>query len=225
MIGREASRPGQGGSVGSRQRGAHQPAGDTVGGEGVMAAEAGLGPAQEGLVGRLLIHLIEDRALLGILRGDLEHEGAADPGDGHRVVEVNHPRIPRIDQVQLRAGLGEDRDLRLNRDLQRLEQGSQVAVGVVRRQLKIAEFDLAIQCGDRIPSGPGRVLDRRMIQLFEARVAKLGGSNAGNRQQRGRGDEPETGASASTDTIRCSAGHNAQGSRLLLEHGRRQVAK
>jgi hypothetical protein len=62
----------------------------------------------------------------------------------------------------------------------------------VEGQLKVAGLDPAIQCSDRIPCCASRVLDRRMIELIEARVAELRRGNAGESQQCDRGDKAET---------------------------------
>src|SRR4029079_16715530 len=96
-----------------------------------------------------------------------------------RVVEVHGAWIARVNQVQLGAGLGKHDNLRLGRDLQGLQQRGQVAVLRVERQLQTTGVNAADERRNRIARGTCEVLDRWMIELVEARVAKLRRSHAG----------------------------------------------
>jgi len=118
---------------------------------------------------RLLIDRVEDHALPRIVNGELDERRAANVADGYGVVEEDRPRILRTGVESLHAGLRHDEHLRLDRHVQRLQHGSQVARALVERDPHGPFVDPAIQLDDRIGRGSRGVLDGGMRQRFGER--------------------------------------------------------
>ncbi len=114
-------------------------------------------------IGRLLLDRVEDGALTRILRGDFEQIGATHPTDGDAVAKVQRARVVQTDEVGLKAVSGERRDLRLGRNIQRVEHRSEVAAAAVEGQTRLAVENPSIEADDTIADGPGAVRDGGIV--------------------------------------------------------------
>ena len=102
-------------------------------------------------------------ALPRILRGDLENVATAQKADGDPVGEVDRARVLAIDLARLKARLGKHEHLRLDRDGQRVEERTKIAVRRIERQLDHATLNLPHQLGDGRRGAALGISDRRMV--------------------------------------------------------------
>src|SRR5689334_12642339 len=71
---------------------------------------------------------VEDRALSRVVGRELQDLAATYPAHRDLIVEVDGPRIRRSDTRGLEAGFREDQQLRLHRDIERLQNRAQVSI-------------------------------------------------------------------------------------------------
>jgi hypothetical protein len=93
---------------------------------------------------RLLGQGVENDTSQRIKRGQFD-EASIHPRDGNRIVEKDSAGVARLDQISLQAGLRENRNLRLNRNMKSLKQGSQVALWAFELKQRVPSLKLRIQ--------------------------------------------------------------------------------
>jgi hypothetical protein len=134
-----------------------------------MTDQAGRVVALEGrCADDALVQPVEDDALHGILGGDLD-EAAADPADRHAIVEEKRAWIGHLDPTTLNAVRVEDHDLGFERNVQRVEHGSQITGRAVALERNRAAFDVCGKLRDWIASRRLRVRDCRVIEPVRER--------------------------------------------------------
>src|SRR5262249_7555483 len=113
--------------------------------------------------------------LLGVLRRQLEDLGAGDPADRDAIVEVDRARMRGVDAGRLIAGLGEDEELRLGADAQRVEDRPEIAAARVPVELEtgLPRGQRVVQAADGIVAFARAVGNRRMLARRGERVAPL----------------------------------------------------
>ena len=152
---------------------------------------------------------VEDDALFGILRGDLQQLRGGHPTDRDAVAEVNRARMARADLLRLPAGLREDQHLRFRRDAERIEERAQVstAVRVLEREARGAGRERFAQAAHAVGALPFGVRDRRVLARGGKCVAPL-------RRKRGGG------AYRHHDDCRRRREIEGPHAEIVLQHGR-----
>ena len=133
---------------------------------------------------------VEDHALPRILRRDLQELGVAHPADGDAVVEEDRPRVVRGDEVVLVARGREDRHLRLDRHVQRVEHRAEVAAAALERQIYLTGREPPVELRDGVVDRPVGVADGRVVARRAERASALprhlGGDGRRGEQRRAR---------------------------------------
>ena len=106
----------------------------------------------------------------------LNDVGFMDDADGDVVVEVDRARVAGRDLVRLEARLREDQHLRIDPDVEVVQQARQVAEPVVVVERGGSRGDRLSESGDRVLEWAGVVLDRRVVgwQISPVRLVALG---------------------------------------------------
>ncbi len=129
-----------------------------------MAAQTIVAAGEFRPIGFLGVQAVENRALLGIDGRQLQHLAILHKTNGGVVVEINGARRARRDVRGLNAGARKHQHLRIDVDVQLLQDGGQVSPAVRR----VVEFDfpaleLLFKLRDRVGNGT-RVLNGRIVQ-------------------------------------------------------------
>src|SRR5262245_35339094 len=122
-------------------------------------------------IGWLLGECVEDGAPQRIVRCKFD-EAAEHPGHRHRVVKKDRAGVTRLNPIRLQAGFRENCDLRLNRDIESLQQRPQVALWAFKLQPSVARLKLDHQHADGICGRSSSVLNSRMIESWTQSVVQ-----------------------------------------------------
>jgi hypothetical protein len=133
---------------------------------------------------RGLRQCVENHALRRIVRSELQQRAAAYPCHADAVIEKNRTRVVGTDQYRLQACLGEDHELRLNRDTQSVKHRFEIAERAVEAQTRCATGQLFIQPCDRILNRRAGVPDRRMLPPVLRRTGSANGGHQGSGDSR-----------------------------------------
>src|SRR5436309_1486227 len=98
-----------------------------------MTTQAIVSSLETGQIGLLLGECVENDAFRWIVRCNLD-KSSPHPSDHHRIVKEDRARVARLDEICLQAGFRENRNLRLNGNVQRVKHGSQISLRSVELQ-------------------------------------------------------------------------------------------
>jgi hypothetical protein len=118
-----------------------------------------------GALCRPLLERIENDPGLLVVCGNFEQLGVTHPREHDLVIEEQRPRIGGVHQPSLKACVGEDEELRIDRKLQRVDRRLQVSAATFEGQPGRPGLELAIQSFDDVVDrcsgvGDGAVVGR-----------------------------------------------------------------
>ena len=150
-------------AVESSRQAARQKAGDLDrAGRHVTGQARGLA-REGGATGGALVERIEDDALFGVVRGQLEERGSADESHRHGLVVIEGPRIRRAREQPLHAGLRQHEHLGCDGHAERSQHRAQVAAVGVHGERGQVGLERLVQRCHHVASGPRGVVDGRML--------------------------------------------------------------
>ncbi len=123
---------------------------------GQMARQALIVSSELRPIGRLLLDRVEDGALTADPARRLRADRRPAPNRRRRSsLKIQRARVLQTDEVGLKAVSGERRDLRLGRNIERVEHRAEVAAAAVEGQTRLAVENPSIEAGDTIADGAG----------------------------------------------------------------------
>ena len=129
----------------------------------------------------MLVEQIEDRALPGVERDDLDRLAVVHLADVDVVVEVERARRLRRDLLVLEAGLRKHQRLRADRNLEMVEDRLEVAVARLPVERGFAAVESLLQLRHRVVD-VAAVVDRLVAERHEPLVAHRDLAVHGRRQ-------------------------------------------
>src|SRR5579864_8861952 len=135
--------------------GTDQDSGRAQGNRAQVAAKAIVPARETRLLHPRRVQRVEDNALLGIERAQLQLLPVLHKADGHVVVKIDRARSSRGDVGNLDAGLRKHQDLRVGVYTQLFEQRGKISPSIWRVvELGPAALQLFVQTGYGIVAGP-----------------------------------------------------------------------
>ena len=123
---------------------------------------------------RPLLQRVEDQAGAGVVGGDLEQVAVAHPAERDAVVEEERPRVRRADQPGLQAAFREQQQLRVDRQLQRVEHRRQVAGPPLEGQPRRPVGQAPVQVVHDVADRRGGIGNRGVVGRTQEHPAALG---------------------------------------------------
>ena len=109
-----------------------------------MAHQASIAARELGSIAGLLVQGVEDGPLPGVLRRDLHQGLPSDPSDCDRVIKEDRSGILWTDDPSLETCFCENDHLRLNGDVERVQNGSQVPTSRLEVEVNFTVPDFAV---------------------------------------------------------------------------------